>query len=81
LDKLKELLSKLLEKIENVEEIAVHNNNLLGFMLSERVKNKESKPAVYFNPKTHKILAIHLDMELMEYLEENNISLDSFGDA
>tara|TARA_R100000655_G_scaffold43575_2_gene79982 strand:- start:8822 stop:9067 length:246 start_codon:yes stop_codon:yes gene_type:complete len=81
LDKLKELLNKLFEKIEDVEQIAVHNNNLLGFMLSNRAKSEKPKSAVYFNPETHKILAIHLDMELMEYLEENNISLDSFGDA
>jgi len=75
LDKVKEILLKLLEKIQNVEEIAVHNNNLLGFMLSQKQSSAK------FNPDTKKLMSIYLDSEMLAYLEENNISLDSFGDA
>tara|TARA_Y100001938_G_scaffold143396_1_gene216095 strand:- start:533 stop:760 length:228 start_codon:yes stop_codon:yes gene_type:complete len=75
LDKVKEILLKLLEKIQDVEEIASHNNNLLGFMLSQKQSSAK------FNPGTKKLMSIYLDSEMLAYLEENNISLDSFGDA
>jgi hypothetical protein len=75
LDKLKELLSRLIEKIENIEEIAVHNNNLLGFILSKKEQSAK------FSPETNKLMSIHLEAEMLDYLEENNISLDLFGDA
>lgn len=75
MDKLKELLSKLIEKIEDVEQIAVHNNNLLGFMLSNRQSSAK------FSPETKKLVSIHMDAEMMAYLEENDIDLDLFGDA
>ena len=75
MDKLKELISKLIEKIEDVEQISVHNNNLLGFMLSNRQSSAK------FSPETKKLVSIHMDAEMMAYLEENDIDLDLFGDA
>tara|TARA_R100000664_G_C2684972_1_gene91408 strand:+ start:456 stop:683 length:228 start_codon:yes stop_codon:yes gene_type:complete len=75
LDRIKEILQKLLERIEEVEEITVHNNNLLGFILSKKQNSAK------FNPETKKLISIHMDSEMMAYLEENDISLDLFGDA
>lgn len=75
MDKLKELISKLIEKIEDVEQISVHNNNLLGFMLSNRQSSAK------FSTETKKLVSIHMDAEMMAYLEENDIDLDLFGDA
>ena len=75
MDRIKEILQKLLERIEEVEEITVHNNNLLGFILSKKQNSTK------FNPETKKLISIHMDSEMMAYLEENDISLDLFGDA
>ena len=75
MDKIKEILLKLLQRIDEVEEIAVHNNNLLGFILSKRQSSAK------FSPETKKLVSIHMDSEMMAYIEENDIDLDLFGDA
>ena len=34
-----------------------------------------------FSPETKKLVSIHMDAEMMAYIEENDIDLDLFGDA
>ena len=41
----------------------------------------QKQSSAKFNPDTKKLMSIYLDSEMLAYLEENNISLDSFGDA
>lgn len=75
MDKIKEMLLHLIEKIENIEEIAIHNNNLIGFILGKGQKS------VKFSENSQKPTSIHIETDMMQYLEENNIPLDLFGDA
>jgi hypothetical protein len=72
LDKIIELLQKLINKVQNVEEIAIENNNLIGFMISsntpKKITDKELK-------------SIYLTGEFIEYIKDNNIPMDFIADA
>ncbi len=72
MDKIIKLLEKLLNKVQNVEEIAVENNNLIGFMITgnnlKKIDDKELK-------------SIYLTGEFIEYIKDNNIPMDFIADA
>ena len=67
MDKIIELLQKLINKVQNVEEIAIENNNLIGFMISSNTPNKITDK---------ELKSIYLTGEFIEYIKDNNISMD-----
>jgi hypothetical protein len=69
------MLLHLIEKIESIEEITIHNNNLIGFVLSK------GRKSVNFSENNQKPISVHIETDMMQYLEENDIPLDLFGDA
>ena len=72
MDKIIKLLQKLINKVQNVEEIAVENNNLIGFMLTSNSPNKITDK---------ELKSIYLTGEFIEYIKDNNISMDFIADA
>ncbi|BAQ85273.1 hypothetical protein [uncultured Mediterranean phage uvMED] len=70
--KIQKLIEEILQRIEVLEEIAVNNNNLLGYIISG------SKPAPI---STNELKSIYLTGEMIEYVQENNIPMDFIADA
>lgn len=72
MDKIIKLLQKLINRVQNVEEIAVENNNLIGFMISNSTPNKITDK---------ELKSIYLTGEFIEYIKDNNIPMDFIADA
>ncbi len=73
MDELIKKIEKLFEKVVEVEEIARNNNHLIGFMLSGSPKS--------ISLDGHRVKSMFLSSEMLEYLQENDISIDFLGDA
>jgi len=74
LDKVIKMLEKILSDIEKIEEVSSYNNSLLGFLISKKISND-------IIPMDSELKSVVLTGEMMEYLQENNISMDFLGDA
>lgn len=70
--KIQKLIEEILQRIEVLEEIAVNNNNLLGYLISS------NKPTPI---STSELKSIYLTGEMIEYVQENNIPMDFIADA
>jgi|APSaa5957512493_1039668.scaffolds.fasta_scaffold293009_1 hypothetical protein len=68
------MLEKILSDIEKIEEVSSYNNSLLGFLISKKISND-------IIPMDSELKSVVLTGEMMEYLQENNISMDFLGDA
>lgn len=76
MDKIIEILNELLSKIEDLEDISVHNNNLLGFLIE---RTRVPQPQIKIN--TDELQSIYITGEMIDYLQKNDISMDFVGDA
>lgn len=74
MDKVIKMLEKILSDIEKIEEVSSYNNSLLGFLISKKISND-------IIPMDSELKSVVLTGEMMEYLQENNISMDFLGDA
>lgn len=74
MDKVIKLLEKILSDIERVEEISSYNNSLLGFLISKKVQQQ-------IVPAENDVKSVLLTGEMLEYLQDNDISMDFLGDA
>lgn len=70
--KIQKLIEEILQRIEILEEIAVNNNNLLGYI----VTGSKATPI-----STNELKSIYLTGEMIEYVQENNIPMDFIADA
>ncbi len=70
--KIQKLIEEILQRIEILEEIAVNNNNLLGYI----VTGSKATPI-----STKELKSIYLTGEMIEYVQENNIPMDFIADA
>lgn len=70
--KVKDLIQEIIERIQILEEIAVTNNNLLGFLITGHKGNQ-----MPFS----ELKSVYLTGEMIEYLQNNNISIDFIADA
>jgi len=74
LDKVIKLLEKILSDIERIEEVSSYNNSLLGFLISKKVQQN-------IIPVEDDMKSVLLTGEMLEYLQENDISMDFLADA
>lgn len=70
--KVKDLIEEIIERIQILEEIAVTNNNLLGFLITGHKGNQMP---------SSELKSVYLTGEMIEYLQNNNISIDFIADA
>ena len=74
MDKVIKLLEKILSDIERIEEVSSYNNSLLGFLISKKVQQN-------IIPVEDDMKSVLLTGEMLEYLQENDISMDFLADA
>lgn len=73
MDELLKKIEQLLDKVSEVEEITRNNNHLIGFMLNGEPKS--------VSLEGHRVKSMFLSSEMLEYLQENDISMDFLADA
>lgn len=72
MDKYIKILEQILKKVESIEEIGKQNNQLIGFLISERTQSPFS---------TNRYKSVLLTAEMIDYMQINKIPMDFLGDA